>query len=59
MDGDTVIKKLMNRQIWKQSEYHYEYHYAFMPRVLVYRAGGEYKMKVDGTSKSVGVERLR
>lgn len=54
-DGNTVVK-LTNGQIWKQAEYYYEYHYAFMPDVLVYKSGSGYKMKVDGTDEAVGVE---
>lgn len=57
-EGETVVK-LMNGQIWQQTEYHYEYHYAYMPKVLVYPSGGGYKMKVDGTSQAIGVQRLR
>jgi hypothetical protein len=57
-EGETVVK-LVNGQIWQQTEYHYEYHYAYMPKVLVYVAGGGYKMKVDGISKAIGVQRLR
>ena len=37
-EGETVVK-LMNGQIWQQTEYYYHYHYAFMPEVLVYRSG--------------------
>ncbi|WP_257179855.1 MULTISPECIES: hypothetical protein [Bradyrhizobium] len=57
-EGETVVK-LMNGQIWQQTEYHYEYHYAYMPKVLVYPSGNGYKMKVDGLSKPIGVARLR
>jgi hypothetical protein len=57
-EGETIIK-LMNGQVWKQTEYHYEYHYAYMPKVLVYPSGGGHKMKVDGSSKAIGVQRLR
>lgn len=57
-DGETVVK-LMNGQVWMQTEYYYEYHYAYMPDVLVYQSGGGWKMKVDGVSKAVGVEQLR
>jgi hypothetical protein len=57
-EGETIVK-LMNGQIWKQTEYRYEYHYAYMPKVLVYASGSGFKMKVDGTSQPVGVERLR
>jgi hypothetical protein len=57
-EGETIVK-LMNGQIWQQSEYYYHYHYAFMPKVLIYISGGGYKMKVDGIEKSVGVTRLK
>lgn len=57
-EGETIIK-LTNGQIWEQSEYHYEYHYAFMPKVFVYRSEVGYKMKVDGTDQAVGVVRLK
>jgi hypothetical protein len=57
-EGETIVK-LMNGQIWQQTEYHYEYHYAYMPKVLVYPSGGGFKMKVEGTSQAVGVQRLR
>lgn len=56
-EGETIAK-LMNWQIWQQSEYWYHYHYSFMPKVLIYKQGGMYKMKVDGVDKSVGVIRL-
>lgn len=55
--GDTIVK-LTNGQIWKQTEYRYEYHYAFMPDVFIYKSGGGYKMLVEGTDEAVNVERL-
>lgn len=57
-DGNTVIE-LTNGQIWKQSEYYYEYYYAYQPSVMIYPDGGGFKMKVEGVSKSVGVSRLK
>jgi hypothetical protein len=57
-EGETIVK-LLNGQIWQQSEYYYHYHYAFMPDVLVYNSGGGYKMKVQGVDRAVGVTRLR
>ena len=57
-DGETVVK-LMNGQIWKQSAYHYEYHYAYMPKVLIYKSDTRYKMLVDGTDEAVSVERIK
>lgn len=57
-EGETVVK-LMNGQIWVQTEYYYHYHYAYMPDVLIYQSGGGWKMKVEGIDKAVRVERLR
>ena len=57
-EGETVVK-LMNGQIWQQSSYHYYYHYAYMPEVLIYKSGGTYKMKVDGVDTDVSVIRLK
>jgi len=57
-DGETIIK-LMNGQIWQQTEYYYYYRYAYMPDVLVYNSGGVWKMKVNGVDKAVRVERLK
>lgn len=56
-EGETIFK-LMNGQIWQQSEYWYHYHYAFMPNVIIYKSGSGYKMKVDGVDKSIGVVRI-
>src|SRR4030042_7092499 len=55
-EGETIVK-MMNGQIWQQTEYYYHYHYAFMPDVLIYKSGSGYKMKVDGVEKAVGVIR--
>jgi hypothetical protein len=57
-EGETIIR-LTNGQIWQQSSYHYEYHYAFMPKVLIYKSGGVFKAKVDGTETAVTVTRLK
>ena len=57
-EGETIIK-LMNGQIWEQTEYYYHYHYAFMPKVLIYMSGSSYKMKVEGVDKEVGVIKLK
>jgi hypothetical protein len=49
----------MNGQIWQQTEYHYQYHYAYMPKVFVYSSSGGYKMKIEGVEKAVAVQRLK
>ena len=57
-DGETIFK-LANGQIWQQAVYAYRYHYAYGPKVLIYRSGGAYKMKVDGVDGEIVVRRLR
>lgn len=57
-DGQTIFK-LTNGQIWQQSEYWYHYHYAYSPAVLIYSDNGQYKIKVDGIDKSIGIHRLK
>lgn len=57
-EGQTIVK-LSNGQVWRQTEYHYEYHYAYIPKVRIFRSASGYQMRVDGTSKPIGVERLR
>lgn len=57
-DGETIVK-LWNGQIWQQDEYFYIYHYSYMPKVLIYKSGGSYKMKVDGIDKAIRVKRLK
>ena len=57
-EGETLIK-LINGQIWQQSEYHYHYHYAYMPEVVIYRSSVGYKMLVEGVDKPVGVIQLK
>ena len=57
-EGETIVK-LINGQIWQQSEYHYHYHYAYMPDVAIFRSGTGYKMLVEGVDKPVRVMQLR
>lgn len=57
-EGETVVK-LMNGQIWMQTEYYYEYMYAYMPDVLIYKSSGGYKMKVEGIDQAVEVRLLK
>lgn len=57
-EGQTIVK-LMNGQVWQQSEYYYHYHYSHMPKVMIFKSGVGYKMKVDGIERSVGVTQLR
>lgn len=56
--GDTIFK-LANGQIWQQSSYAYTYHYAYRPKILIYKAGAVYQMKVDGVDDAIQVKRLK
>lgn len=56
--GDTIFK-LMNGQIWQQDSFSYWYHYAYMPSVIIYKSGSQYKMQVDGVSQTITVKRLK
>lgn len=56
--GDTVFA-LKNGQIWKQVSFSYVYHWAFMPKVLIYKSGSVYKMQVEGVDQTITVERLK
>ena len=56
--GETIFK-LMNGQIWQQSQYAYTYQYIYSPHVLIFRIGGGYKMQVDGLAEMIGVTKLR
>ena len=57
-EGETIVK-LMNGQIWQQVEYYYHYHYSYMPKVIIYKSGSIFKMKVDGIDKTIGVIKLK
>lgn len=52
-DGDTIVQ-LTDGSVWRQDEYHYEYHYAYRPEAGV--KGG--KMFVQGMSRAIGVRRI-
>ena len=56
---DGKIIRLMNGQIWEQTEIYYWYYYAYMPRVIVFNSGYGWKMIVEGVDKAVGVQRLK
>jgi hypothetical protein len=56
--GDTIFK-LANGQIWQQSSYAYTYHYAYRPKVIIYKSGSVYQIKVDGVDGAIQVKRLK
>ena len=56
-DGETIFK-MMNGQIWQQSSYAYKYHYAYNPKVIIYKTSSGYVMKVDGVTETIHVEQV-
>lgn len=56
--GETIFK-LSNGQIWQQATYAYTYHYAFRPKVLIFKTNSAYKMKVEGVDGTIFVKRLK
>jgi hypothetical protein len=57
-EGDTIFK-LQNGQIWQQDSYAYKYSYKYSPKVLIYKSGSGYKMKVDGIDTEIYVKQLK
>lgn len=57
-EGETIFK-LQNGQIWQQSSYAYEYKYAYSPKVLIFKSGSGYEMRVDGVAGGISVTRLK
>lgn len=51
--GDTIVQ-LTDGSVWRQSEYHYEYRYAYRPKARIEAN----KMFVDGMRRGVRVRRL-
>jgi len=52
-DGDTILQ-LTDGSVWRQDEYHYEYHYAYRPEVTINNG----QMLVRGMNRAVRVRRL-
>jgi len=55
--GETIWK-MDNGDIWQQSSYDYFYSYSYHPKVLIYRDGGNWKMKVHGENREISVKKL-
>jgi hypothetical protein len=52
--GETLVE-MTDGSIWRQAEYHYEYHYAYRPQAEITAD----KMLVAGMSRAVQVRRLK
>lgn len=56
-EGETVFK-MTNGQIWQQSSYAYMYHYAYSPKVIIYKTSSDYVMKVEGVDETINIVQL-
>lgn len=56
-EGETIFK-MMDGSIWQQASYAYTYHYAYMPRVIIYSKGSGTFMKVEDVDDVIAVKRL-
>lgn len=45
--------------VWRQNEYKYRYHYAYMPHAKVVQRDGGYYLEVEGMDDSVAVVKTR
>jgi hypothetical protein len=52
-EGDTIVK-LTDGSVWRQTEFHYEYQYAYRPYLTLH---GD-TMHVDGMTRGVRVRRI-
>lgn len=43
---------------YRQDEYKYLYHYAYMPRAKVVQEGGGYRLYIEGVNESVQVRKI-
>jgi hypothetical protein len=51
--------ELMDGSVWRQTSFDTQYKYKYMPNAIVYYNGISYKMKIEGTNKTISVTRLR
>ncbi len=53
-----VIFEFYGGRKWRQAEYKYNYHYAYMPRAKIIQDGGRYILEVEGMPDTVEVLRV-
>ena len=54
---DTVFE-FTNGRKWRQAQYYYLYHYAYMPSAKVVNENGQYVLMVDGVNAKVPVRQV-
>ena len=53
------IYELDNGQTWQQTDFHIRVRIAVHPRVIIFKDGARWMMKVDGIDRAVSVERIK
>lgn len=57
-DQDVIFDFCGGGGRWRQAQYKYCYHYAYMPRAKVIEYGGHYLLEVEGMAVGVEVRRV-
>lgn len=57
-EGDTIFK-LLNGQIWQQTDGRYKYKYKYSPKVTIIVNGNIGKMSIDGVDDPISVMRIK
>jgi hypothetical protein len=57
--GGRSVYKLVNGQIWEQSEYLYHYYYEWRPTVVISGSDHRAMMRVAGMGRDIPVKRVR
>lgn len=52
--ADAVFR-LINGEVWKQSQYVYQYQYAYQPMARLFRHGGQQMLEISGMGQAVPV----
>jgi Thrombospondin type 3 repeat len=57
-DGSSIFQ-LDNGQTWQQTEFYFQFHYAYRPSVVIYNDGVCSRMKIDGIDRAVCVQLIQ
>ena len=57
-DTEKIFRFLSSGTRWRQKQYHYLYHYSYMPQAKVVERGGRHFLEVAGLAVSIEVERV-
>lgn len=50
---------MTNGQIWRQTDFHFDFHFAFRPDATIFRKNGAWFLHVEDMDSVVQVERIK